>query len=124
MDNRELALFIAEFLDGRKADDIAIIYIAEKSGFADYFVICTAGRIRQLQAMSADLEDKVAEKGTLVHHVEGKGESGWILMDFGDIIVKICQLDLDEILAERDPGARAGTKNMNSDIIVTVFVIR
>jgi ribosome-associated protein len=89
MDNRELALFIADFLDGRKADDIAIIDIAEKSGFADYFVICTAGSIRQLQAMSADLEDKVAEKGTLVHHVEGKGESGWILMDFGDIIVNL-----------------------------------
>ncbi len=89
MDNRELALFIAEFLDSRKGEDIAVIDIAEKSGFADYFVICTAASIRQMQAMSGDLEDKLAEKDVLVHHVEGKGESGWILMDFGDLIVNL-----------------------------------
>jgi len=89
MNNREAALYAASFIDSRKGRDIAIIDIAEKSGFADYFVIATVGSLRQLEALAADVEDKMAEAGIPVNHAEGKGGSGWILIDFGDIIVNL-----------------------------------
>ncbi len=89
MDNRELALLCAKTLDARKANDIVILDVAEKSGFADYFVIAGASSLRQLESLTDELEDKLAEQGVLVGHIEGKGESGWILMDFGDIIVNL-----------------------------------
>ena len=89
MEIKEKAIYAADFLDSRKAADITIIDIAEKSGFADYFVIATAGSLRQLEALSGDLEDKMAEQSWLAHHVEGKGDTGWILLDFGDIIVNL-----------------------------------
>ena len=89
MNNKELALFSAAFLDERKAKDVSIIDISVKSGFADYFILCTATSKRQLDALKNDLEDKLAEQGLLVKHIEGKGESGWILMDYGDLIVNI-----------------------------------
>jgi ribosome-associated protein len=89
MDNRELAMTAAGLLSSKKAVDITIIDIGEKSGFADFFVIACAGSKRQLQSLCDDLQDKLAEQDVFVRSVEGKGDSGWILMDYGDIIVNL-----------------------------------
>ena len=89
MTNKEIAYFIAKEMDNRKAKDITIIDIAEKSGFADFFVIASVAGLRQLSALAVNIEDKLAEEGIIVGHVEGKGDSGWILMDYGDIIVNL-----------------------------------
>lgn len=89
MDNKELSLLIAKTIDSKKGQDIVILDIGAKSSFADYFVIATASNLRLLSALCDEIEDKVAEQGVIVTHIEGKGDSGWILMDFGDIIVNL-----------------------------------
>lgn len=89
MNNKELTLLAAEVLDSNRAKDISIIDISIKSGFADYFLLCTASSKRQMDSVKDILEDKLAAEGLLVKHIEGKGDSGWILMDYGDIIVNI-----------------------------------
>ncbi|HPX70803.1 MAG TPA: ribosome silencing factor [Bacillota bacterium] len=89
MNNKELALFSARFLDGKKALDVLILDISAHSGFADYFVIASASSMRQLAALSEELSDKLAEQGMEARQIEGRGESGWILMDYGDVIVNI-----------------------------------
>ncbi len=89
MTNKETALFIAKTLSEKKAFDIVIIDIAERSGFADYFVIVTASSLRQMGSLNDELQDKLAKEDILPKNIEGKGESGWILMDYGDIIVNI-----------------------------------
>ena len=89
MTNKDIALFIAKEMDKRKASDISIIDIAEKSGFADYFVIASVAGLRQLSSLAVNIEDRLAEEGIIVGHIEGKGDSGWILMDYGDIIVNL-----------------------------------
>jgi len=93
MDNKALALKIAEIADTKKAKDILIIDIAEKSGFADYFVLATAASVRQIDALADEIEDKLAEDGLLVKHIEGEAESGWVLMDYGDIIVNLFSVE-------------------------------
>ena len=89
MTNREIILEIAKALDAKKAQDILIVDIAEKSGFADYFLIADAGNARLLEALSDEAENKMAQLGEDLHHREGVGESGWILLDFGDIIINL-----------------------------------
>ncbi|MFA7502909.1 MAG: ribosome silencing factor [Anaerovoracaceae bacterium] len=89
MNNQEIALYAAEILNDKKAKDIAILDISVTSGFADYFVIATAGSQRQLKALTVDVEDKLLEKACAVRHIEGRESSGWILMDYGDIIVNL-----------------------------------
>lgn len=88
MNSRESALMMAQVLDEKKTMDIDIIDIAEKSGFADFFVIGTARNMRQLGALADELEDKMAQYEVFANHVEGKS-SGWILIDFGDIVVNL-----------------------------------
>ena len=93
MTNKELALMAAKALDAKKAQDIVIIDIAERSGFADFFVIADAGNSRLLEALSDEMEDKMAQAGIALNHREGVGESGWILLDFGDIIINLFTKD-------------------------------
>lgn len=89
MNSRELAMQIAQTLSEKKARDITLINIAEKSSFADYFVNVTAGSERQLGTLASDVEDRMAELGFMPKSTEGRPETGWILVDCGDVIVNI-----------------------------------
>ena len=89
MTNKETALYIANQLDEKKASDITILDISGKSGFADFFVIATAHSLRQLSGLCTELDDRLSSEGVPVKHIEGRGDSGWILMDYGDIIVNL-----------------------------------
>ncbi|MCL1983720.1 MAG: ribosome silencing factor [Clostridiales bacterium] len=96
MDSKEIALFSAKFLDRKKALDVAIIDIGAKSSFADYFVLASGSSERQIGALSEDVEDLLAKEGVIVKNIEGKQASGWILMDYGDVIINILTLDMRE----------------------------
>jgi len=96
MNNKELALKAAEVLDDKKAQDIMVIDISNISGFADYFVIASGGSERQVKALSEEVEDKLNEAGAATRSIEGKNGSGWILMDFGDVIVNIFTIEMRE----------------------------
>ena len=89
MTNRDYALFAAKTLSDKKAQDIIIIDIQEKAAFADYFVICSGTSERQINSLIDDVEDSFAKEGLFVKSIEGKNGSGWVLMDFGDVIVNL-----------------------------------
>ncbi|MBQ4649817.1 MAG: ribosome silencing factor [Firmicutes bacterium] len=86
---KDYALLAGKTLSDKKAQDIVIIDIQEKASFADYFVIASGGSERQVNALVDDVEDAFAKEGLFVKSIEGKQNSGWILMDFGDIIVNV-----------------------------------
>jgi ribosome-associated protein len=87
--NKDLAVEIANIIFNKKGIDVMVIDIAEKSSFADYFVIASGNSERQAASLVDDVDSKLAEKGIVPKHIEGKADSGWVLMDYGDIIVNI-----------------------------------
>ena len=89
MKNHEIATLAGETISAKKGEDIVIIDIAQQSSFADYFVNATASNDRQLKALTDEVEDKLAEQSVLPKNIEGSPSSGWILMDYGDVIVNI-----------------------------------
>lgn len=57
---------------------------------ADFFVICNGNSDRQLKALSDNVRELVKEKFSVVpFSAEGTAESGWVLLDYGDIVVHI-----------------------------------
>lgn len=96
MDIKAMAMVAAKAIDDKKGQDIAIIDIGPKAAFADYMIIASGGSDRQVKALCDEVEDKLAEQGVFVKHIEGKNNSGWILMDYGDIIVNLLTVDLRE----------------------------
>ena len=89
MNSKDYALLAAETLDSKEAEDIIIFDIAEKSSIADYLILATGLNERSVGALIDEVEDRLAQEGLLVKSIEGKKESGWILMDYGDIIVNV-----------------------------------
>lgn len=89
MTNKEYAMLAGKVLSDKKGRDIVIIDIQEKASFADYFVICSGTSERQIQTLSDEVEERLIEEGLVLKSIEGKHGSGWILMDFGDIIINL-----------------------------------
>lgn len=73
----------------KKASDIAMLDIRELSVIADYFVICTGSNPRQIAAIASAIDDKMDEVGAHARSREGNADSGWLLVDYGDVIVHI-----------------------------------
>jgi ribosome-associated protein len=85
-----LARRITDLASDKQASDIVLLDIRGVSLIADYFVICTVGSERQATAILKDLaETTLAEFGRKPLHTEGKPDSGWVLLDFGDVIVHV-----------------------------------
>ena len=59
------------------------------SSFADYFVICSADSERQIHAICDAIDEALKKEGSRLLHAEGKEDSGWVLLDFGQVIVHI-----------------------------------
>jgi ribosome-associated protein len=57
--------------------------------FADYFVICSGEVERQISAIYDEIGHRLKKEGVLPHHHEGTLESGWLLLDYGDVIVHV-----------------------------------
>lgn len=57
--------------------------------FADYFVMCSAESSRQINAIHDEIMHSLKREGVLPHHREGTVDSGWLLLDYGDVIVHI-----------------------------------
>lgn len=96
MEIKDIAMIAAKAIDDKKGQDITIIDIASKAAFADYMILASGGSDRQVGALCDEVEDKLAEVGVLVKSIEGKNGSGWILMDYGDIIVNLLTTELRE----------------------------
>ena len=85
----DFARYAADEASDKLASDVVVLDIADVSDFADYFVIMSVESARQLRALAQDIEHALEAKGGARHHREGSPESGWMLLDFGDVVVHI-----------------------------------
>ena len=98
MESRELADRITEIIVDRQGEDIVILDLTEVTTFADYFVICTGGSSRQLDALQSAIREgvKKSEEQLVALNVEGDPDSGWILVDYNSVIVHLFSEDKRE----------------------------
>lgn len=71
----------------KHGDDIVVLDLRAITLIADYFVIGSADTDRQIQAITEEVLSRTKEHGIRPLHVEGEPGSGWVLMDYGDVIV-------------------------------------
>lgn len=85
----EIARAVAEVASDRLASNITVLDISDLSTIADVFVVCTADNVRQLNALREEVTTQLRDQQVSPRRVEGAAESGWILMDYGDVIVHL-----------------------------------
>ena len=86
MESLDLCKKIVSILDEKKGSDIVVLDISEISVLSDYFVLVSAENARQLEALKDALEDAVQLDN---RKAEGESSSGWILLDYKDVIVHL-----------------------------------
>lgn len=92
--SRELAVAIADVISDTPATDTRVIDIHDLTTIADFFVICSGENERQLRAISRALIEDLGEQDVRPRKIEGEPVSGWILMDYADVIVHIFDQEL------------------------------
>jgi len=71
------------------ASDIVMLDLRGVAGFTDFFVVLTVESSRQMDSLAQDIEAAVEDLGVRLHHREGTAHSGWVLLDFSDVIVHL-----------------------------------
>ena len=88
MKELELTKAIAKVLDKKKAIDIKAIHITEYSIVADYFIVASGTSNTHVKSLADDLEFEMSKLGVEPDHIEGRA-TGWILLDYGSVIVHV-----------------------------------
>jgi ribosome-associated protein len=97
MDSRKLALLCRELADNKKAEDIAILNVAELSSVTDYFVIASGTSEPHLRAIVDEITDTLREDHDLrPKAIDGTLQTAWIVLDYFDVIVHIMRRDVRE----------------------------
>ena len=89
LEANELAHAAVDIIEGKKAGNILLLDMREITLLADYYILCDGTSARQINAISDELLKSLKKAGSKRPMREGEPESGWVLIDLGDVIVHI-----------------------------------
>jgi ribosome-associated protein len=105
MANKSLKTLVLAILEDKQAEAIKIYDVKGKSPLTDFVIVASANNFRKLEAIMNQLrKDFIHHPKYKVHHIEGKAESGWMVLDLYDVVVHLFdptnreKMKLDEIL--------------------------
>ena len=92
----ELAHKIIEALEDRKGEDILLLDIKDVASFTDYFILCNGTSDRMLDALAKGVLEATKKDYKKKSRVEGQSQEGWLLLDYGDVVVHLFSPDMRE----------------------------
>ena len=84
----EILKIAANALNEKKAKEINAVKIDKLTVLTEYFLFCTATSSAHIRALCDEVEDMLEKNGVMPHHIEGR-TTGWIVLDYGSVIVHI-----------------------------------
>jgi ribosome-associated protein len=113
LESETLARRIVDIASDKQATDVVLLSLRDASPIADYFVICSGSSDRQVKALMDQITETLAEEEKVKPlHREGKPDSGWVLLDYGGVIVHVFSQEarefyrLEKVWAESVPVLR------------------
>lgn len=94
----DLKNFIIKCLEEKKAQDIVIIDIEQKTNIAKYMIFATGRSVKNIGAIAEYIRYELKHKTNYHFTIEGINNTEWVLIDIGDIIVHIFYKDARESL--------------------------
>jgi ribosome-associated protein len=91
-----LAREIVNILEDKFAEEIIVLDLRGLSDFTDSFVIATASSERLLDNLSAVVKEDIKKVHNYNAVVEGSGQTGWIILDYGYVVVHLLSSELRE----------------------------
>ncbi len=85
----EVVKAVVSLLDAKKAGEIKVLKIDNKTIIADYFIICSGNSSTQIRALADEVEYQL-QRGSLPYvKLEGTDSIEWKVVDCHDVIVHI-----------------------------------
>ncbi|MGQ9584284.1 MAG: ribosome silencing factor [Anaerolineae bacterium] len=78
----------------KQAENITLLDVQKISLLADYFILCSGTTERQLGAIADEVREQAQKAGATLLSLEGEARAGWLLLDYGDVIVHILSPEL------------------------------
>jgi ribosome-associated protein len=73
----------------KKAVDLVVLDVQALSSVADYFLICSGKSTTHVQTIVDAIREELKAAGSRPLHAEGLAQSGWILLDYGDVLAHV-----------------------------------
>ena len=73
----------------RKAIDLVVLDVQGLSGVTDYFLVCSGRSTTHLKSIADAIREELKDDGVRPLHSEGSTESGWVLLDYGDVLMHV-----------------------------------
>jgi len=89
MEAKELVKKIGNFLNEKKAEDIVIINVADKTIVADYYVLATGRSMTHVKSLCELVEEELDKENIAPLRREGVREGRWAALDYGDVILHV-----------------------------------
>jgi ribosome-associated protein len=89
LDSKDLAIQVARAALEKKAENIIILDVEKRLIITDYFIICSGLNVIQAQSISEFIQETLEKEGYRPVRVEGDGQSGWVLLDYLDVVVHV-----------------------------------
>jgi ribosome-associated protein len=103
MTAEETAKLCAKFADDKKAEDIVILDVSGLSPIVDYFVFCTASSSPHLRAVQNEIDERMhQEHGYMPRWRDEHFDSGWLVLDYTDVMVHIFQQEKRDFYSLED----------------------
>src|SRR6218665_2442122 len=91
IDSRKIAELCAQKCLEKKAENVVILDLGDRSSVADYFVIASGFSDRQVAAIADHVADELKTQGVKALSQEGMVDGRWALIDLGPVIVHVFQ---------------------------------
>ena len=90
LESLELARYIVDAVEDRKAEDILLLDLRPDNIIADFFIICSGNNERHLNAIANIVRQEVKDQHKKIPFTnEGTAQNGWVVMDYGDVVVHL-----------------------------------
>jgi ribosome-associated protein len=96
-------------LEERQGNDILLLDVRQITILADYYILCSATSERQIKALAGDLSRQLKAEAGRPLSSEGTPESGWILLDYGGVVVHLFLPEIRRFYALEDLWEKAQT---------------
>jgi ribosome-associated protein len=73
----------------KRALDLVVLDVQRVSGIADYFLICSGRSTTHITTIMDAIREELKADGVRPRHAEGQPESGWVLLDYGDVLIHL-----------------------------------
>ncbi|NOR52084.1 MAG: ribosome silencing factor [Gammaproteobacteria bacterium] len=119
MNSEEIRDVVVEALEDLKGIDVKVLDVHGKTSVTDILVIASGNSGRQIRALANNVQEMVKERGITPLSSEGTHDSGWMLIDLGDVVVHVMLpatrdfYNLEKLWGEEAPDAENESDDEN-----------